>query len=408
MSHTIKTLSDGDILRKALASFHNKAVFLKTINRQYDNRFAVTGAKNGGSLLIREPNQFTVRTGAVMDTQDITESTQTLTMATQKGVDLNFSSIEHTLSLDDFQERVIDPAMSKLAAMVQKDIIDNTYYHVYNFENTTFGTKPTLADVLACRAKLQQGLAPMDNRSAMVDALAANAIITDGKSLFHAASEIESQYSEGKLGRLAGIDFYESEMTPVHTNGTRTTAGTCDLSAVDNGDTTIALVATTGEIFEPGDILTLAGVYAVNPETKTVYPHLQQFTVTAQATAADSAIAALAIEPTLYKSGAKQNVYCADWTASTAATVVDLAGSSGTASTAYTNSLIYHKDAFTAVFADLYIPQGEKGFAREVFDGISMRLWRDKDITNDKFPMRIDVLYGYKCIRPEWAVRMCS
>src|SRR3972149_11890601 len=122
MPNTIKTLSDGDIVRKALLVLHNNLIFTKSINRQYDDRFAVAGAKNGGTLLIREPNQFTVRTGAVMDTQDVTETTQTLTVATQKGVDINFSSAELTLSLDDFSDRILTPAMSRLAADIDSTI----------------------------------------------------------------------------------------------------------------------------------------------------------------------------------------------------------------------------------------------------------------------------------------------
>jgi len=408
MSNTIKTLTAGDITRKALSILHNKSVFIKTINRQYDDRFARSGAKNGGYLEIRDPNQFTVRTGAVMDTQDVTETTQQLVLATQKGVDINFSSAELTLSLDDFADRILTPAMARLAADVEATVIAACYPYVYNFENTTFATKPTLDDILACRAKLQQGLAPTGDRYCMVDALAANAIITDGQALFHAASEIERQYSEGLLGTISGMKMQESEMTPVHTNGSRDTAGTADLSAVANGDTTIALVTTDSETFAVGDVLTLAGVYAVNPETKTAYPHLQQFSVTEAATSSGSAIAALAITPTIYKSGAKQNVYCADWAEATAATVVDLAGSSGSASTAYTNSLAYHKDAFTFVSADLEMPQGVDFAAREVYDGISLRTVRQFDIVNDKFPCRIDVLFGQKTIRPEWAIRMCS
>jgi hypothetical protein len=145
-----------------------------------------------------------------MDTQDVTETTTQLVVATQKGVDVNFSSAELTLSLDDFSERILMPAMARLAAEVEKTVIYALYPYVYQFENTTFGTKPVLSDVLACRAKLQQGLAPTGDRFALVDALAANAIITDGKSLFHAASEIEKQYREGLLGRIAGIDFAET------------------------------------------------------------------------------------------------------------------------------------------------------------------------------------------------------
>ena len=200
---------------------------------------------------------------------------------------------------------------------------------------------------------------------------------------------------------------YESEMTPTHTNGTRTTAGTCNLSGLSNGDTTLSLTQTDTEIFNVGDVFTVAGVYDVNPETKVALPTLKQFTVATQYTGTGSAADCTITWP-IYKDGAKQNAYSADWTETSAATVVDLAGSSGTASTSYINSLAYHKDAFTFVTADLEVPQGVDFAYRANMDNISMRLVRDFDIINDKFPCRIDVLFGYKCIRPEWAVRVCS
>jgi hypothetical protein len=407
MSHTLKTLSAGDITRKSLQILHNNLVFCNTINKQFDDRFATSGAKNGGELLIREPNQFVVRTGATLDTQDLTESTQTMTVATQKGVDINFSSVELTLSLDDFSERILEPAMSRLAAEVEKTVIDAVYPYVYKLENTTFGTVPTLDDVIAARGLIQQGLAPMANRYLLTDALAANGIITDGQGLYNPASEISRQYTMGLMGMLYSFKHYESEMTPVHTNGSRTTAGTCNLSGLSNGDTTLSLTQTNAEVFNVGDVITVAGVYDVNPETKVALPTLKQFTVATAYTGTGSAADCTITWP-IYKDGAKQNAYCADWTEASAATVVDLAGSSGTASTAYTNSLAYHKDAFTVVFADLEMPKGVDFAYRANMDNISMRLVRQYDIVNDKFPCRIDVLFGQKCIRPEWACRISS
>lgn len=412
MSNTIKTLKDGDVLRKALSILHNKLVFTKTINKQYDDRFARSGAKNGGELLIREPNEFTIRSGAIMDTQDVTERTQTLTLATQLGVDVNFSSAELTLSMDDFADRILTPAMTRLAAEVDKTVSYGCYPYVYNFEDTTFGTKPVLADILACRAVLQQGLAPTGDRHALVDALAANAIITDGKSLFHAASEIERQYSQGILGDIAGFKFWESEMTPVHTNGIRSdttpVTSTAQLTAGTSALTISALASLsgTGTQFKDGDVFTITGVYAVNPETKVRYPHLQQFSVHTWVSASPTG-GSVTIHPTAYTSGPFQNIETV--TSSTTAVLNNLtADGSGTAETAATNSLLYHRDAFTFVTADLEMPQGVDFAARKVVDGISMRVVRNYDIINDKFPCRFDVLFGYKAIRPQWAVRMCS
>jgi len=404
MSNTIKTLSDGDITRKALSILHNKLVFCKTINKQYDDRFARSGAKNGGSLLIRNPNQFTVRSGAVMDTQDVEENTQTLTVATQRGVDINFSSTELTLSMDDFADRILTPAMTRLAAEVDKIVITASYKDIYNIVYSTIGTAPVIADVQKARAKLSKGMAPMGDRICLMESLGMNTVVNDGKAFFNPVSEISKQYETGVMGYMSGFKFYESEMIVSHTCGTRTTAGQCDLSVVANEDTTLTTIMTSDETFVKGDIITVAGVYAVNPETKVAYSHLQQFALTTAFTC--DATDALPVTPTLYKSGARQNVYCADWTENSAIVVVDTSGSNGVASTAYDQHMAYHKDAFTLVTADLEMPQGVDFAAREVYDGISLKIVRDYDIVNDKFPCRIDVLFGYKTIRPEWATRI--
>lgn len=404
MANTIKTLKDGDITRKALSILHNKLVFCKTINRQYDDRFAKSGAKNHGELVIRNPNQFTVRSGAVMDTQDVTENTQTLTVATQRGVDINFSSVELTLSMDDFSDRILTPAMTRLAAEIDKIVITASYKDIYNIVYSTIGTAPVIADIQSARAKLSKGLAPNGDRICLMESLGMNTVVNDGKAFFNPVPEISRQYDTGIIGYCSSFKFYESEMVPAHTTGTRTTAGQCDLSAVANEDTTLTCIQTTGETFTKGDILTVAGVYAVNPETKVAYSHLQQFVLTTAFTA--DGTDALPIAPTIYKSGERQNVYSADWTENSAATVVDLAGSNGSASTAYDQHMAYHKDAFTLVTADLEMPSGVDFAAREVYDGISLRVVRNYDIVNDKFPCRMDVLFGYKTIRPEWASRI--
>lgn len=412
MSNTIKTLSAGDITRKALSILHNNLVFCKTINREYDDRFARSGAKNGGTLLIREPNQFTVRTGQTMDTQDVTETTQTLTVATQLGVDVNFSSVELTLSLDDFAERILKPAMSRLASEVDKTVIAGCYPYVHKFENTTFGTVPNSTDILKARAMLQQGLAPTSDRILMCGALEANGIITSSATYMNPASEISRQYETGLIGSIYGFKFYESEMVPTHTNGSRTTATpTCYTTStgtsIENGTAYITMTTNADATYAAGDVFTIEGVYDVNPETKATCSWLKQWAVTALTTVSAAAVD-VPISPTPYRSGAKQN--CVVVTGTIAATIYCniYVSSSGTASIGYVNSLAYHKDAFTMVCADLEMPRGVDFAAREVFDGISLRVVRQYDVVNDKFPCRIDVLFGQKTVRPDWACRICS
>ena len=416
MANTIKTLSSGDIVRKAQAILHNNLCFSKTMDRQYDDRFARSGAKNGGTLLIREPNQFAIRSGQTMDTQDVTESTKTLTLATQRGVDINFSSVELTLSLDDFADRLLKPAMSRLAAEVDKVNIAALYPYVYKYRNTTPGTLPVAADILIARAELSQGLAPSSDRHFLTDALGSNSIITSSATYYNPTSEISRQYEQGSIGRAYGFKFWETEMAPTHTSGSRTdatptcytttSATTTDTAGIFNGRATVRVSGgSTGTTLLAGDVFEIVGIYSVNPETKVTCAWLQQWSCTADTNV--TTVATLwPVSPTPYITGAKQN--CARVTASVATTVEMTIGArtTNTASTARVHSLAYHKDAFTMVTADLEMPQGVDFAAREVFDSISMRIVRQYDIVNDKFPCRIDVLFGQLATRPEWACRI--
>ena len=413
MANSFKTLTDGDIVRKALASFHNQLKFIKTVNRQYDNRFAVTGAKNGGSLVIRNPNEFTVRTGAVMDVKDFAESTQTFTVATQKGIDMNFSSIEATMSIDDFEARYLQPAMSRLAADVEYTVLNAVYKDVFNLSGTPATTPASLAAALNANVKLSQNLAPESDRHLLMDSVAMAATVAAMATYFHKASEIERAFAEGYVGQAAGMKWWESNMVPAHTNGTRVDAScvttitgtvTVPTGGFVNGTATITLSGgNNAKTFLAGDVFTVADVYAVNPETKQAYSHLKQWVVTAAITSDASGNVILAVSPTPQATGAKQNISIAS--IGEKAVVHVAAGGSGAASAVYTQNLAYHRDAFSVVTADLYKDPGAR-MTSAVIEGISMRLWRGTDIVNDKFPARFDVLFGYKTLRPDWACRV--
>jgi hypothetical protein len=406
MAQTIKNLSDGDLVRQYLASFHNKLKFVSTINRQYDGRFEREGAKNGGTLIIKDPNQYTVTTGAVMDVQDIVETTQTLTVATQKHVAVQLSSVEMSMSVDDFQAMYVDPAMSRLAAQVEYDVMSGVYKNIANLTGTPATTPASLAAVLNANARLSQGLAPEQDRYVIMNSPAMAATVAAMGAYFHPASELEKGMKDGYIGSAAGMKWMESNMVPNHTNGTRADAShVIDLATgITSGTETITTTgqtSTTGA-FVIGDVITIADVYDVNPETKQPYSHLKQWVLTANKTCDQTDV--LYVAPTPVTSGATQNCYAAAWTGSKAIVSV-AAGGSGAASAVYAQNLAYHKDAFTFVSADLHIEPGAR-MTKAVMEGISMRLWRGTDIVNDKFPSRIDVLYGYKTLAPGWAVRV--
>ena len=393
MANTI--LTPTAVTRSALAILHQKLNFVGNINRQYDDSFAKSGAKIGDSLKIRLPNQYTVRTGANLSTQEVTETSTTLQVATQKGVDVTFSSAELTMSLQDFSDRILEPAMSVLAANVEADAY-SMYKNVWNMVD---GDAAALVydHVMQGRQRLNEELAPMDSRRrALWSPVHARKLNVDLKGLFNDSATIAKQYKEGIVGRTGGFDHYENTLIGKHTTGTaiKATTYTVNGAGQTGSAVTVAVGATT---FKAGDVITFVGCNRVHPETKADSGVLQQFVITA-----DYAGGAgnLAISPAIVTSGATQNV-SASPTNGGAVTKVGAA-----ASETLDQSMVFHEDAFTFATADLVMPTGVDFAAREVMDGISLRVVRQYAISTDTFPCRIDILYGYKAIRPQLACRI--
>lgn len=396
MPNTI--LTPSAVTREALRVLHQKLNFVGNITREYDSSFAKEGAKIGDSLKIRLPNEYTVRTGATLSTQDTTEASTTLQVSTQKGVDLNFTSADLTMSLDDFSKRILDPAMSVLAANIEADAL-NMYKDVYNLVDQD-ATAFTWNTVLNGRKTLNDNLAPMDNQRKCLLSTSSSVKLVDAlKGLFQDSGEISKQYKEGMMGRSAGFDFYENTLLVPHTTGTavKTTTYTVNGAVTTNGSTSV-VVATGATTFKQGDVFTVAGCYRVHPETKVSTGALQQFVVTADYA---GGAGTLNFAPAIYTSGGRQNVVAAGMANGSAIVKVG-AG----ASELLNADLVFHKNAFAFATADLLLPGGVDFASREVMDGISMRIVRQYDISNDKFPTRLDVLYGYKCIRPQLAARL--
>ena len=394
MANTL--LTPTMITRKALQILHQKCTFIGTINRQYDNRFAVSGAKIGDTLQIRLPNEYTVRTGATLSTQDTTEAKVDLQLATQKGVDVNFTSVDLTMDMDDFASRILEPAMAVLAANIEADAYSmyKDVSGIYDGDASAF----SFLSVLESRKLLNDSLAPMDaNRTCMLSTAHQVKLIDAVKGLFHDSRAIKQQYREGMIGRTAGFDFYENTHVTDHTTGTAVktsgylandvTPQTGAAITVDTGTTTFLI----------GDIITFAGVNAVHPESKADLGYLKTFTITADSGASATS---LAISPAIVATGAKQNVSQAV-PDDAAVTKVGAA-----ASELLNSSMAYHRDAFAIAFADLVMPDGVDFASRQVYDGISMRIVRQYRIGTDDFPCRIDVLYGYKTIREQLAKRI--
>jgi hypothetical protein len=395
MANTI--LTPTAVTREALRVLHQKLNFVGTITRDYDDSFAKKGAKIGDSLKIRLPNQYSVRTGATLSVNDTSETSTTLQIATQKGVDLNFSSNELTLSLDDFSDRILEPAMAVLAANIEADAMA-MYKDVYQQVNNQ-GSAITLNKVLTGRKALNDALAPTANRTANLNTQDNLDLVDALKGLFQDSASIAKQYKEGMMGRTVGFDFYENTLWPKHTSGTENgSSSTLTVNGATQTGASVTIANGSSKTLKQGDIITFAGCNRVHPESKADTGALMQFVVTADVASSGTSVS---ISPAIVTSGATQNV-SASPTNSGAVTKV------GTASQQYGLSMAYHKEAFAFATADLVMPKGVDFGAREVMDGISMRIVRAYDINNDKFPCRLDVLYGYKTIRPQLAVRLAN
>lgn len=389
-------LNVDKITDEALMILHQKLTFIGSINREYDDSFARQGAKIGNTLRIREPNQFTVRTGATIDVQDVTETNTSLTVSTQKGVDFSFASEELTLDIDRFSERYLEPAMARLAAEVESDALTNMTKDVYNMVDND-GNSITFKNILDGGVLLSDGLAPMGNRTALLSNSHQADMVDTLKGLFNSQSNISAQYRDGVMGHTAGFDFASSTHVSDHVTGTGAEGDTS--YNVNGANQTGSSVTVNGgtTTFLAGDIITFAGCYDVHPETKVARTSLKQFVVTADSGASATSIS---ISPSIVTSGAKQNVSASP---TTTGAVSKIGAGNGES---LNGNLVYHKDAFTFATADLVLPTGVDMASRRNYDGISLRFVRNYDITNDTFPCRFDILYGYKTIRPEFAARI--
>jgi len=400
MSNSILTIDM--ITRKALEILENNLVLTRNVNRQYDDSFAVEGAKIGSTLRIRLPDRALVTDGAALQVQDDNEQFTTLTVSSQKHIGVNFTSAELTMQLDDFAERVLKPRISQLASSIDADVA-NSYKYIGNTVGTPGTTPSTSLVLLQAQQKLNENAAVMSPRYATVNP-AANAGLVEGmKGLFNPTDTISKQFKNGMMGMgVLGFDEINmSQSIKQFTCGTRdATGGTLSAAVTAEGATTIAITgAGANDTVKLGDVFTVADCYAVNPQTRESTGSLFQFVAAADVTLNGSGAGNITVAPMYSANHALATV---DVLPQSGQAVVFVGASGGQ----YAQNLVYHKDAITFATADLLLPQGVDMAARAVHNGISLRVVRQYDINNDRMPCRIDVLYGYNVIRPQMGVRL--
>jgi hypothetical protein len=416
MANTILTnkSAPGIVAKLAAEMLADKVQFVKAVDKEDASTFGKSfeSVQPGDSIWVNKPARFTV--GSTRDItsgiQDIVEEKAQLTLDQNSviGVNLTSNEIATDLALKSWAKRVLDPAMSAIAQSVESVNLLKAVRGVSNLVGTAGTPVGSLLTYLQAGQKLDEFLAPQDDQRKVLINPAANTASVDAlKVLFQASDEIRDQYKKGYMGTAAGFDFMRNNLLPTVTIGNDVTGVAIEADVVTpaTGATTIGvdgLTATTGTV-AIGSVFTIAGVNAVHPINKADMGYLQQFVVTANATANGSGQATLSISPTIYSSasGSLQNVTALP--ADEAALVFI-----GTASTSYVQNIAFHPSFYRYCSVPLVLPDGTHMAARETVDNISVRVIQDYTVLTDKMVMRLDVLGGGVLVRPEWGVRLTN
>jgi hypothetical protein len=406
MSNSLLTISM--ITREAVRLWKNTNAFIQNIDQQYDDSFAKVGAKIGTQLKVRLPNDYTVRTGAAASVQDTQEQSTTLVVATQKGVDVSFSSVDRTMSLDDYSERVLAPCINNLAGGIAADIMSGVDGGVCNLVSNTDSNgniiSPILTTFLNAGATLDVNSAPTGRRKIVQDPFTQARTVGSLTGLLNPITDISRQYTTGTMAQAVGFEWMMDQTVLKHTTGTFT-AGT--VNGANQTGLTLTTNSTTGTL-ALGDIITIAGVNAVNRITKTTTGQLRQFVLTAAAagSATSLSIYPAIVPPSNFTAGGPQVQYQTVDSSPVNGAAITLATP---ASSIFRKNIAYTPEAITMATADLVLPQqGIVEGARESFDNISMRMITDYTIGTDQLITRLDVLYGYLYVRPEWVVAIAD
>lgn len=406
------------ITNEALRVLQNQLVFTRAVSRQYDDKFAIEGAKIGTTVNLRKPPRYVGRTGPALQIESAVETYVPLTLNTQFGVDMAFTTQDLTLNISDFSDRFIKPAVAAIANKIDYDGLQQ-FVNVYNLVGTpgqlTDGATTqaeAISTILGARERLNQMAAPVDeDRHFVVDPAIEVGIVSGLTNLFNPAGTISRIFQKGALGdSTLGFNFAMDQNVGNYTAGsfvvgtdTMAVAAQAGGSVQNNAQSTFTMSATvtSTKTLTVGTVFTIPGVYAVNPQNRQSTGSLANFVVTEAVTGTGSA-QNISIFPTPVFSGQFQNVTSSTGTIPSANATI-ISGSNGAS---YANALAFHKDAFALGTADLILPQGVDMAGRSSADGLSIRLVRQYDINSDQLPCRLDVLYGWSTIYPELATRV--
>jgi hypothetical protein len=410
MANNLLTISK--IVNEALMVLENELTFTSEVDRNYDDQFAVVGAKIGNTVNVRKPGRFIGTTGPALNVEDFNESSVPVTLSTQFHVDTQFTTQDLALSLDMFSSRVLKPAVAAIANKIDRDGMVMANLNTANIVGTA-GTPPTgLITYLTAGAYLDSEGAPRDGRrSVIIEPFTSATIVDSLKGLFVPQEAIGEQYRKGLMGRdSAGVNWKLDQNVVSQTFGSwsantiaiNVTTATGFLTSGWSQFSTISLAASSASTLNAGDVFTIPGVYAVNPQNRQSYGKLRNFVVMATTTVGTGATS-VQVSPAIITAGQFQNVSVT----SSGSQNITAFNNTGVASP---QNIMMHRNAFTLAVADLELPDGVHfaGRASDKEIGLSMRVVRQYTINNDSIPTRLDVLYGWAPLYPELACRIAS
>ena len=424
MANTLLTISK--ITNEALMVLENELTFTSEVDRNYDDQFAVVGAKIGATVNVRRPGRFIGTTGPALNVEDLNETSVPVTLSTQFHVDTQFTTQDLALSLDMFSDRILKPAVAAIANKIDFDGTTTAALNTANIVGTA-GTPPTgLYTYLSAQAYLDSEGAPRDGRrSCIVEPFTSATIVDSLKGLFVPTAEISSQYTKGLMGRDSGGMNWKLDQNIVSqtfgnfsastvTASVATTTATGFLTSGWASSSTITLTAAnTGTInLNAGDTFTIAGVYATNPQNRQPYGtnKLRSFVVKSAVSVASGSSVSVTVSPAVIYGGQFQNVSIPAPSGTAAVTFFASQYNASGNGVVSPQNIVMHRNAFTMAMADLELPEGVHfaGRASDKEIGLSMRVVRQYTINNDSIPTRVDVLYGWAPLYPELACRVAA
>lgn len=391
----------------------NSTKFVGAITRKLSDDFMVSGTKVGATVGLRLPQRFITTKGQALQAQAIVDQVVPVTITDQANIAYGWSSFSETLELQDMYDRYVTPAGYQLANTLDKDGLARVYQDVFSIEGTP-GTIPgtTAANgnptYLNAAARLTNFAVPDRPRRMFINSLMRATIVNANLNLFNPQKAIGELWQDAMFSgtALSWDEWYEDVNIFPHTVGPQGGAPQV-FGATQTGP---ALVtnnwnAAAAARLNKGDVFTISGCYAVNPQSYQSTTQLLQFVVTAPVSSDASGNATIPIYPPIIPA-TTGNAYATCDVSPASGAPLTVVGAAGTVTP---QGLGFHPEAFVCASADLVLPRvGEAKRVRLPQMGLSMRYWQASDIMSDQHPSRLDVIYGFKTFRPEFAVRIAS